>query len=117
MRKREYRDYLKDIIDSIEDIESFTENMTFEDFAKDRKTINAVIRSIEVIGEATKNLPKSVRDRYPSIPWRRMAGMRNKMIHEYFGVDIEILWKTIKENVPPLKPLIQEVLERFGEKS
>ncbi len=89
--------------------------MTFEDFAKDRKTINAVIRSIEVIGEATKKIPQSIRDRYLSIPWKRMAGMRDKMIHAYFGVDIRILWKTIKVDVPPLKPLIQEVLEGLGE--
>lgn len=111
MRKRDYRDYLKDIIDSINDIESFTVNMAFEDFAKDRKTINAVIRSIEVIGEAAKKIPKSTRDRYPSIPWKKMAGMRDKMIHEYFGVDIKILWKTIKEDIPPLKPLFQEIFK------
>jgi len=114
MRKRDYRDYLKDIIDSIKDIESFTENMTFEDFAKDRKTINAVIRSFEVIGEAAKKIPKSIRDKHPSIPWKKMVGMRDKMIHEYFGVDIEIIWKTIKEDIPSLKPLIQ-VLKSVGE--
>jgi len=72
--------------------------MTFEDFAKDKKTINAVIRSIEVIGEATKNIPKTIRDKYLSIPWKKMAGMRDKMIREYFGVDIKILWKTIKKD-------------------
>jgi len=115
MRRRDYRDYLRDIFDSILDVEAFTESMAFEDFAKDRKTINAVIRSLEVIGEAAKKIPKPVRDRYPSVPWKKMAGMRDKMIHEYFGVDVEILWKTIKENVPPLKPLIQEVLGSLGE--
>ncbi|MCP8313124.1 MAG: DUF86 domain-containing protein [archaeon] len=115
MRKRDYRDYLQDILDSINDIESFTENMNFEDFAKDRKTINAVIRSIEVIGEATKKIPKSIKDRHPSIPWKKMAGMRDKMIHEYFGVDIRILWETIKEDIPPIKPLIQELLKSIGE--
>jgi len=114
MRKRDYRDYLKDIIDSINDIESFTENMTFEDFAKDKKTINAVIRSIEVIGEAAKNIPKTIKDKYPSIPWKKMAGMRDKMIHEYFGVDIKILGKTIKKDIPPLKSLVQKVLENLS---
>jgi len=109
MRKRDYKYYLK--IDSINDIESFT--MTFEDFAKDKKTVNAVIRSIEVIGEAAKNIPKVIRDKYPTIPWKKMAGMRDKMIHEYFGVDIKILWKTIKKDIPPLKPLIQKVLENY----
>lgn len=115
MRKRDYRDYLQDILDSIKDIEDFTRNVDFEDFARDRKTINAVIRSIEVIGEAAKHIPKSIRDKYPSIPWRKMAGMRDKLIHEYFGVDIKIiLWKTIKKDIPPLKPLIQNILESLG---
>jgi len=111
MRKR---DYLQDIRDSIKDIEDFTRNMDFEDFARDRKTINAVIRSIEVIGETAKHIPKSIRDKYPSITWRKMAGMRDKLIHEYFGVDIKILWKTIKKDIPPLKPLIQNILESLG---
>jgi len=65
--------------------------MTFKDFAKDKRTINAVIRSIEVIGEAAKSIPKAIRDKYPTIPWKKMAGMRDKMIHEYFGVDLKIL--------------------------
>jgi len=73
-----------------------------------------VIRSIEVIGEAAKHIPKSIRDKYPSIPWRKMAGMRDKLIHEYFGVDIKILWKTIKKDIPPLKPLMQNILESLG---
>jgi uncharacterized protein with HEPN domain len=115
MRKRDYRDYLKDISDSIEDIESFTKDLTFNDFLKDKKTQNAVIRSIEVIGEATKKLPRSLRSKYPSIPWKKMTGMRNKMIHEYFGIDLEILWKTIKEDIPSLKPLIKAVLESQAE--
>lgn len=114
MRKRDYRDYLQDIFDSIKDIEDFTRNMDFEDFARDKKTINAVIRSIEVIGEAAKHIPKSIRDKYPSIPWRKMAGMRDKLIHEYFGVDVKILWKTIKKDIPPLKPLIEKILESLG---
>lgn len=114
MRRRDYRDYLQDIVDSIKDIEDFTQGMSFEDFSRDKKTINAVIRSLEVIGEATKNVPNSIRERYPSIPWKKMAGMRDKMIHEYFGVDLEILWKTIKKDIPPLKKLIQDVLKDLG---
>ncbi len=113
MIKRDYKDYLQDMFDSINDIGFFTENMTFESFAKDRKTINATIRSIEVIGEATKKLPKSIKDKNSSIPWKKMAGMRDKMVHEYFGVDIEIMWKTIKEDIPKLKPLILELLKNM----
>ncbi len=111
MVERDYRDYLQDIIDSINDIGNFIEGMTFDDFKKDRKTSNAVIRSIEVIGEATKKIPDSVRDKNPSIPWKNMAGMRDKMIHEYFGVDLEILWKTATEDVPPIKSSIKELKE------
>jgi uncharacterized protein with HEPN domain len=83
--------------------------MTFQDFLRDKKTQNAVIRSVEVIGEAAKKIPKSIREKYKLIPWKKMAGMRDKMIHEYFGVDLEILWKTIKEDVPSLKPLIEQL--------
>jgi len=111
MVERDYRDYLQDIIDAINDIGNFIEGMTFDDFKKDKKTVNAVIRSIEVIGEATKKIPDSVRDKNPPIPWKKMAGMRDKMIHEYFGIDLEILWKTATEDVPPIKSSIKELKE------
>ncbi len=113
--KRDYRDYLQDIIDSISDIWAFTRDMRFEAFVQDRKTVNAVIRSVEVIGEATKRIPKSIRDKHPSVPWKKMAGMRDKLIHEYFGVDLEILWKTTREDIPSLKSLIQDVLKFLSE--
>lgn len=111
MRKRDYGDYIQDILDSINDIENFTQDITSEEFTKDRKTINAVIRSTEVIGEATKKIPKSIKDKHPAIPWKKMAGMRDKLIHEYFGIDVEILWKVAKDELPPLKPLIQKMLK------
>lgn len=114
MKKRDYRDYLQDILDSINDIESFIQNMAFDSFKEDRKTIYAVIRCLEVIGEATKKIPKSIKDKYPSIPWREMAGMRDKMIHEYFGVDVGVLWETVKGDIPSLKPLVQDIWEKFG---
>jgi len=78
MKKRNYQDYLKDILDSINDI---------EEFKKDKKTINAVVRSIEVMGEATKNIPKSLRNKHKEIPWKKIVGMRDKLIHEYFGIE------------------------------
>lgn len=114
MKKRDYRDYLQDILSSINDIVSFTENMTFDSFKEDKKTMYAVTRCIEVLGEAAKKIPKSIRDKYPSVPWKEMVGMRNKMIHEYFGVDVKILWQTVKGDIPSLKPLIQEIVGRFG---
>lgn len=109
MRKRDYRDYLNDILDSISDIENFTSGMTLASFKKDKKTIYAVIRCIEVIGEASQKIPKSVKGRHQGIPWTQISGMRNKMIHEYFGVDINILWQTIREDIPRLNKSMNDI--------
>jgi uncharacterized protein with HEPN domain len=111
MIERDYRDYLQDMIDSIGDIENFTAGLDFEAFSQDRKTSNAVTRSVEVIGEAAKKIPDRTRKQYPVIPWKKMAGMRDKLIHEYFGIDLEILWKVAKEDLPPLKAPISKILE------
>lgn len=89
--------------------------MSFKQFTKDKKTINAVVRSVEVIGEAAKKIPKTLRDKYPDIPWKKMAGMRDKMIHEYFGIDVEILWKVAKGDAPSLKFMIQDILNSLSE--
>ena len=107
---RIYLDYIQDILDSIRDIESFIRGMPFEDFKKDRKTINAVVRSIEVIGETSKKIPAVVRARYSDVPWKKMAGMRAKLIHEYFGIDLGILWKVSREEIKTLRSPMKRIL-------
>ena len=86
---REIDDYLADILSSINEVEEFLQGMNYDNFATDKKTVNAVIRSLEVIGEATKHIPASFRNKHPDIPWSRMAGMRDVLIHDYMGVDLK----------------------------
>ena len=103
--------YLSDILGAFEAIESFVESQSFEDFKKDDKTSSAVIRKFEIIGEAAKQVPENVKQKYPSIPWKEMAGMRDKLIHFYFGVNYELLWQTINNRVPEIKPVICQILQ------
>ena len=111
LKKREYKDYLHDILDAVKDAEDFVEGMRFEQFERDRKTLNAVVRSLEIIGEASRNISVSLREKYGEIPWKKMIGMRDKVIHGYFGVDTKTLWGTVKDDLPPLKNLVQKMLK------
>jgi len=91
--------------------------MTWDEFSQDQKTIYAVVRAFEIIGEASKKVPLSVRKRHPKVPWKQMAGMRDKLIHEYFGVNFEVLWKTTQEDIPLVRQLITLVLKEESSKS
>jgi len=108
---RVYSLYLSDILKAFEAIESFVEDQSFEDFKKDDKTSSAVIRKFEIIGEAAKQVPENVKQKYPSVPWKEMAGMRDKLIHFYFGVNYELLWQTIKNRIPEIKPVIRQIIQ------
>jgi uncharacterized protein with HEPN domain len=110
---RDSRDYVQDILDAIDETAAFTRGMTFEQFDEDRKTYNAVIRSLEVLGEAAKNIPAATRASATTIPWNRMAGMRDKLIHQYFGVDKRIVWAVITEELPPLREAVQTLLDEL----
>lgn len=102
--------YLTDILTYMEYAEEFTKGKKEKEFLKDRKTSFAVLRCIEVIGEATKHIPEEIRDKYPSIPWKDIAGMRDKVIHFYSGVNYQKVWLVIKEDIPKLKPEIKKIL-------
>lgn len=108
--ERGYVDYLEDILDATEKAMQFIRGMTYEQFVSDFKTTFAVVRALEVIGEATKRIPQSVRGKYPEVSWTEMAGMRDKLIHDYTSVSLEVVWKTASEDLPVLEPVIRRML-------
>ena len=101
--------YIKDILAAIASIENFITSMDYESFHDDDKTLSAVIRKLEIIGEAVKQLPDEIRQSYPEIPWKQVAGMRDKLIHSYFGVDAHMVWQTIMNRLPALKKTLQNL--------
>lgn len=107
--------YLTDILKAFEAIEGFVEGISFEDFKQDDKTSSAVIRKFEIIGEAAKQIPEAIKQKYPAVPWKEMAGMRDKLIHFYFGVNYELLWQTINSRIPEIKPVICQILQDLKE--
>ena len=104
---REIADYLSDILTAIAEVDDFTRGMSYEEFTTDKKTINAVIRSLEVLGEATKHIPAPFRKKHPDIPWSKMAGLRDVLIHDYMGVDLMTVWKVVKERLPEVKEQVE----------
>lgn len=109
--KRSYKLFIEDIAECIKKIEEFVGNMDFEEFMNDDKTSSAVIRKLEIIGEATKNVPREVRQKYKELPWSDMARMRDKIIHAYFGINYKIVWNVLRKRLPEIKPEIERILK------
>lgn len=107
---RDYILFLEDILAAIEKIEVYTRNMTYDEFRNDGMMVDAVIRNLEIIGEATKNIPKRIRTKYPELAWKEAAGFRDVLIHDYFGIDIESVWDTLQNNIPGFKEGLKSVL-------
>jgi len=109
-KKRDYIHFLEDILSAIEKIEMYTKGLNFEKLCENSMAVDAVVRNFEIIGEATKNVPKTVKDKYPDVEWKEAIGFRNVLTHDYFGIDLESVWDTLKNNIPVLKRHIGEVL-------
>src|SRR3989338_10683417 len=109
MSERDFRLYLVDILDSGSAVLAFVKDLSFEEFCNDRKTYSAVIREFEIIGEAVGKLPDELKQKRPDVEWQDINDFRNLLIHEYFGVDMEIVWKVIQEDLPVLLDAIKEI--------
>src|SRR3990167_5835990 len=108
--KRDNKLFVKDIIEAMVSIEKFVGKMTLEELKKDEKTSSAVIRKFEIIGEAAKYMPNNVKEKYKDIQWKSMAGMRDRLIHAYFGIDYALVWSAIKTEIPNLKLKLKKIL-------
>jgi uncharacterized protein with HEPN domain len=115
MPDRDMSLYYRDVLDSGNAIMDFVKDISFEEFCSDRKTYSAVIREFEVIGEAVGNIPGEVKQRYSDVEWQDIKDFRNLLIHEYFGIDLEIVWKIIQEDLPTLIKAVKTILSESGD--
>ena len=115
MSKREWKLFVEDILESLELIEKYIRGKDFEDFQDDRKTIDAVVRNLEIIGEAAKFIPEEMKMKYTHIDWKGIVGLRNRIAHEYFGLSLSVIWRIINEEFKPLKKQIQKLSEETDE--
>ena len=111
MSDRSLSEFLQDISDAIAEIETFTEGIDLDTFYANREKVLAVVKLLEILGEAVKRIPGDIRAQHPQIPWKEIAGMRDILVHQYWGIDINVIWATIQEGLPPLKAVVTAMLE------
>lgn len=116
MSERNWRLFIEDILESIELIEGYTANMQFDGFKKDRKTIDAVVRNFEIIGEASRSVPENIKQEYYEVDWKGIVGLRNRIAHEYFGINTSVIWHIIEKELAGLKAQMKQILEIEPEK-
>ncbi len=109
--KRHYTLFLKDVLEYADKARLFTSGITFDEFVDDEKTYMATVRALEIIGEAIRHIPETIRNKYPEIPWHQIIGFRNTVIHEYFGIDKKLVWDTLKDDLTFVKEQISGILE------
>lgn len=114
-KEREYRFYIEDLLDAIDRIDSYIEGLNYESFRRDYRTVDAVVRNLEVIGEASHKVPSHIKELKPNLPWDEMYYLRNKVTHEYFGIDYEIIWDVVSLHLPQLRQEVEELLKEISE--
>ena len=112
MSKKDWKLFAMDVLEAIEKIEKYVAGLSYKDFMEDSKTKDAVVRNLEIIGEAANQIPKDIQQKYKEVPWSQIIGMRNRLIHGYFVVDYDIVWNIVKNELLDLKVKIKEIMEK-----
>lgn len=109
MSKRNWMLFIEDIVESIRKIDEYIKKIEYKQFAEDEKTVDAVVRNLEIIGEASKNIPGEIKEKYKEINWKGIAGLRDRIVHQYFGIDLELIWFIIKNELSPIKDKLNKI--------
>lgn len=114
-KRRRWQFRVRHILEAVEKVQRYVEGRDFDQFARDSRTVEAVVWNLMIIGEAARHVPPEVQRAHPEVPWSKMRGMRNQIVHGYDQVDLDVVWRTVRENLAPLPPLLQQVLEEIEE--